>query len=61
MKELWWECPRCEKKVYFLKQLSEIFDDNGEAKFEPSLSMGYDYIRCDCGAKWIISISGILP
>lgn len=54
MKELWWECPKCERKVNFSKQLEGLFNKNGEALFEPALGLGWDVISCECGAKWKI-------
>lgn len=62
MTNLWWECPKCNKKVDFSKQLEDIFDiDYGEAYFSVDKDCGlwFHTIMCECGSSWIMSISGM--
>jgi len=64
--EMWWQCPNCKKKVDFEEQLREVFDvwfkdSDGEAEFavEKDCGLWFHTISCNCGAEWIISISGM--
>ncbi len=58
-----WECPKCHEKVDVLKQLvNSCFDENGEAEFavEEDCGLWFHTIFCPkCGARWVMSISGM--
>ena len=57
---MWWKCPVCKKPVDYENQLHVIFDENdNEALFNPELGMWLHTIMCDCGAHWMMSISGM--
>jgi len=59
---LWWECPKCGKKVDYSKQMEINFHEDGKADFH--LEAGYGVwwcaIDCECGANWETGISGML-
>jgi hypothetical protein len=56
---MFWICPICDKKVDFSKQLSEVFEEDGEASFDPKGGLYFHTISCKCGCNWIMSISGV--
>jgi hypothetical protein len=53
---LWWKCPNCESKVDFTDEMSFVFDEEGEADFDPKSGLWFHTIMCDCGASWSVSI-----
>lgn len=57
---MWWECPRCGQKVDFIKQVGELFEEDGEASFDPNGGVWFHTISCDCGCEWIMELSGML-
>lgn len=57
---MWWECPSCGKRVDFNEQISELFNNNGEAYFDPNRGVWFHTIECECGCKWIMTLSGIM-
>jgi uncharacterized Zn finger protein len=60
-KNLYWECPNCGAKVDFINQLDELFAETGEACFCTESGVLFHTIKCDiCGAKWILSMSGVI-
>lgn len=54
---LWWECPNCKRKVDFVKEMSAIFEEDGESVFDPSSGIGFHGVMCECGAAWWVSMS----
>lgn len=58
--DLWWKCPNCKSQVNFSDEASYVFDnDDGEADFDPKKGLYFHTIVCECGANWIMSISGM--
>lgn len=53
---LWWKCPNCGNKVEYIKEMEFVFDEEGEAEFNPRHGMSFHTILCECGASWITSI-----
>lgn len=54
---LHWKCPNCKEKVDFNNQMDYVFDEDGEADFDPKKGLYFHTIVCNCGANWIVSIS----
>ena len=57
--DLFWVCPNCNNKVYFLNQLYYYFNGNGEALFDTNNGLHMHKILCNCGHNWIFHISNI--
>ena len=58
--EFWWYCPKCRNKVSFNRVVETLFDDDGEAWFEPDSGVPFYILKCsgkECGATWNIEIS----
>jgi hypothetical protein len=55
--DLWWQCPNCNRYVNFSEQITQMFDESGEALFEPSIGYFFHMISCKCGTYWTASIS----
>ncbi|MBO5424414.1 MAG: hypothetical protein J6A25_02775 [Lachnospiraceae bacterium] len=59
-RRFWWYCPKCNNKVYFDEVVHTLFDDDGEAWFEPKSGVPFYYLKCrnnECNARWNIQIS----
>jgi hypothetical protein len=56
---LWWKCPNCGQKVDFTDEMEYVFDEEGEADFDPKHGLFFHTITCKCGALWTMSISGM--
>lgn len=54
---LYWQCPNCKEKVNFSEEMSYVFDEEGEADFDPSRGLFFHTIYCECGINWNVSIS----
>lgn len=57
---LWWECSNCGEVVDFTKEASSVFDEDGEADFDPNSGLFFHTLFCnnvECGTTWIMSIS----
>lgn len=55
--DLWWKCPNCKGKVDFTHEASEVFDEDGEADFDPSMGLFFHTLFCACGNAWSMTIS----
>lgn len=54
----WWRCPNCKEFVDFDHQIETLFDEWGEAEFEPENGVIFHTITCQkCKLSWIMSIS----
>ena len=60
MSDLWWVCPICGHKVSFLDQLKDVFEEDGEASFDPKYGILVHSIICTCGAIWTLSLDGLI-
>lgn len=54
---MYWKCPNCKEKVNFTDQMEYVFDEDGEADFDPKRGLMFNVIDCKCGAEWTVSIS----
>lgn len=54
---MWWKCPNCNSKVDYSNEMSFVFDEEGEAEFDPKRGLMFHTIMCDCGANWSTGIS----
>lgn len=55
---MFWICPKCGKIVDFTRQLRCLFDETGDAEFEPESGVIFHTIFCDnCNSIWTMSIS----
>jgi len=55
---MYWKCPNCKSKVDFEKQLKYVFDEKGEAEFDPETGLWLHTIECGkCDAEWTMSVS----
>lgn len=55
---MFWKCPKCGEIVDFTRQLNYLFDEYGEAEFEPESGVIFHTIFCDnCNSIWTMSIS----
>lgn len=55
-----WNCPKCQSKVDFEKQMNYVFEEDGEAEFDPKHGLWLHTIDCDnqeCNATWIVTVS----
>jgi predicted nucleic-acid-binding Zn-ribbon protein len=57
--ELYWKCPNCDGIVDFTKEVSYVFEENGEAEFDVESGLWLHTICCDnCPTVWTMNISG---
>jgi len=54
--ELFWICPDCNIRVDFLTQMKKLFDEDGDALFEPERGVCFHIIQCKCGKKWVMDM-----
>ena len=55
---MFWNCPKCGGRVDFQEQMSELFDENKEAYFDPEKGVYFHSIICECcDSGWIVTIS----
>lgn len=55
--KLWWKCPDCKEEVDFTKEMSFVFDENGQSEFDPKHGLIFHTVECECGNNWTVSIS----
>lgn len=58
MTGLYWKCPNCKSEVDFTGEMEYVFDEDGEADFDPKSGLMMHTIQCgECPTEWIVSIS----
>lgn len=58
MTNLHWKCPNCKSTVDFIGEMEYVFDENGEADFDPKSGLMMHTIQCgECPTVWIMSMS----
>lgn len=56
---MFWICPLCGNEVKFEEQVKQLFDEIGEAEFDPESGLYFHTIICDgCDSNWTMTISG---
>lgn len=55
---MFWICPKCGTQIDFHDQVKYLFDDTGDANFDPESGVILHLITCDvCESYWTMSIS----
>ena len=59
---MYWICPKCSSRVDFEKQMGYLFEDDGEASFDPNGGIYFHTISCEnenCSTDWVMCMSGM--
>lgn len=61
MKDYYFVCHKCGRKVNVLEQIIDLFDsETGESEFESEFGVTFHMITCPhCNSQWIMSLKPV--